>query len=206
MIKILVFGDSIAWGAFDCDYGGWVERLKTKYFKSYREGSGINVYNLSISSNDTKGVLHNLEKQLDIFNNIEPEEYVFLFSIGSNDPIYVDTRENINVPFKEFKDNLKKIVKLSKKYTSKIIFTGLLIVDEDKTKPWSENEYWENKDLKKYNDTIEKICKENSLDFIPLWDLLNKNDLKDGLHPNALGHQKIFNRINEYCQKSKKLR
>ena len=27
-----------------------------------------------------------------------------------------------------------------------------MIVDENKTKPWSENEYWENKDMKKYND------------------------------------------------------
>ncbi|MCK5416236.1 hypothetical protein KAI92_02295 [Candidatus Parcubacteria bacterium] len=53
MKKILVFGDSIAWGAFDCDYGGWVERLKIKYLKTYKK-EGLGVYNLSISSNNTK--------------------------------------------------------------------------------------------------------------------------------------------------------
>jgi lysophospholipase L1-like esterase len=28
MVKILVFGDSIAWGAFDLEKGGWVEKIK----------------------------------------------------------------------------------------------------------------------------------------------------------------------------------
>jgi len=201
MKKILIFGDSIAWGAFDFEYGGWVERLKTKYLGTYKKEE-IGVYNLSISSNDTRGILYSLEKELSIFNKIEPEEYIFLFSIGSNDPLYVDTRNNIRVPFDEFKNNLKKIIELSKKYTTKIVFTGLLTIDENKTMPWSEDEYWENKDLKKYNDAIKEVCDNNKLDFIPFWDLLDKNDLQDGLHPNSRGHEKIFNRVNEYFSKT----
>ncbi len=201
MKKILVFGDSISWGAFDYDYGGWVERLKTKYLKTYANGSGIGFYNLSISSNNTTGVLNSIEQEAEKFNRIEPEEYIFLFSIGSNDPVYINSRDNLGVPFDEYKNNLEKIINISKKFTSDIVFTGLIIVDEEKTKPWSENEYWENNDLKKYNDAIKDICNQHDLDFIPLWNILTKEDLFDGLHPNSSGHKKIFNRIDKYLSK-----
>lgn len=200
MTKVLIFGDSIAWGAFDEEHGGWVERLKTKYLKTFKE-EGVAVYNLAVSSNDTRGVLFALEKEVEIINFIEPEEYVFLFSIGSNDPLYVDSRDNVRVPFNEYKNNLKKIVELSKKYASRIIFTGLLIVDEEKTMPWSEDEFWENKDLRKYDDAIKEVCENNKIDFIPLWDLFGKDDLYDGLHPNSRGHEKIFNRVASFLEK-----
>jgi len=201
MKKILVFGDSIGWGAFDYEYGGWVERLKTKYFKTFEGEKSIGVYNLSVSSNTTKGVLDRIEKEVEKFNEIEPDKYVFLFAIGSNDPLYVNTKDDVWVPFDEFKENLGKIIEVSKKFSNEIIFTGLMIVDENKTKPWSEDEFWENEDLKKYNDAIENMCRENDLDFIPLWDVLEKEDLSDGLHPNASGHEKIFKRVDEHLSK-----
>ena len=56
MVKILVFGDSVAWGAFDNEKGGWVERLKTHFLQNYEEHR-IGVYNFSVSSNDTRDVL-----------------------------------------------------------------------------------------------------------------------------------------------------
>jgi len=201
MKKILIFGDSISWGAFDYERGGWVERLKTKYLDTYGSGGGIGVYNLSVSSNNTPGVLETIENDITKINKIEPEDYVFLFSIGSNDPVYIDTRENIGVPFDLYKNNLEKIIEISKKYTRDIIFTGLMMVDENKTKPWSENEYWENKDIKKYNDEIEIICKKHELDFIPLWNIITTNDLSDGLHPNTKGHEKIYNQVEKHLSK-----
>jgi lysophospholipase L1-like esterase len=196
MKKVLVFGDSIAWGAFDSECGGWVERLKIDYLKNFKE-KGVGIYNLAISSNDTRGVLHGIDKEIDIFNAIEPEEYIFLFSIGSNDAMYIDTKDNLLIPIDEFKNNLSKIIKFSQKHASKIIFTGLMAVDETLTKPWKENIYWENDDLKKYNDAIEGICKKEGFGFIPLWDVITKDDVPDGLHPNANGHEKIYTRVKE---------
>ncbi|NTU66654.1 MAG: hypothetical protein HGB08_01895 [Candidatus Moranbacteria bacterium] len=198
MKKILIFGDSISWGAFDDEKGGWVERLKTRYLDTFSEGKRIGVYNLSVSSNNTAGVLETIESDIEKFNKIEPEEYTLIFSIGSNDPVYVDTKDNVGVPFDSYRSNLEKIVEISKKYSNDIVFTGLMIVDEEKTKPWSENEYWENEDMKRYNDEIENICKKYDLDFIPLWDVLTKEDLSDGLHPNAKGHEKIYRRVENF--------
>ncbi len=197
MTKILVLGDSIAWGAFDTEQGGWVERLKTFFFQDYKE-KGIGVYNFSVSSNDTRGVLEFLEADIKKIDKIGKEDYILLFSVGSNDPGYIYNKNNVFVPQKEFEENLRKIIQIAKRYSKKIFFTGLMKVDEDLTKPWHANEFWENADIKKYNDIIENKCKEEQINFIPLFDLIDKSELSDGLHSNVEGHKKIFNRVKKY--------
>jgi len=196
MVKILVFGDSITWGAFDLESGGWVERLKTVYM-NMRPEVKYYVYNFGVSSNDTRGVLFELEKRLEIIEKIEPDDYIFVFSIGSNDCRYIKTKENKFVPIDEFESNLKKIISLTRKYSEKIIFTGFLEVDESKTKPWLEDEFWENDDLEEYDKKLKGICKSENIGFIPFLNLLTKEDLHDGLHPNSKGHRKIFERVKE---------
>ncbi|MFA6197717.1 MAG: GDSL-type esterase/lipase family protein [Patescibacteria group bacterium] len=200
MVKVLIFGDSIAWGAFDLEKGGWVERLKTYYLATF-ETEEVGVYNLGISSNDTRGLLFGLEKSISIFDAVEPEEYILLFAIGSNDARYIGKRDQPYIPIGEFKNNLEKIVELAKSHATKIVFTGLTIVNEQLTKPWRDDLFWENSDLKKYNDIIEELCQERGLSFIPLWDVLTEADLPDGLHPNAQGHIKIYQRVKDYLQK-----
>lgn len=200
MVKILVFGDSIAWWAFDNEKGGWVERLKTNFFQNYSD-QYIGVYNLAVSSNDTRGILKFLESDINKIDKIEPEEYILLFSIGSNDLRYIDKPDNIFVPQDEFEENLQKIIMIAKKYSKKIFFTGLMGVDDKLTQPWNENEFWQNKDIEKYDEIISRICRENQIHFIPLLNLINKSDLSDWLHPNTQGHEKIYNYIKEYISK-----
>jgi len=202
MVKILVFGDSITWGAFDKEKGGWVERLKTYYLKSYKE-IGVSIYNLGVSSNDTRGVLKFLEQDINKIQTIEQEEVTLLFSIGSNDPRYIKNKNNIFISESEFLENLKKIIEIGKKYSNKMIFTGLLKVDDNLTQPWTANEFWDNQDIIEYDKIIENVCKEKNIDFIPLIDLLDINkDLEDGLHPNSKGHIKIYETVKEYIEKN----
>jgi len=196
MVKILVFGDSIAWGAFDNEKGGWVERLKTHFLQNYRE-QGVGIYNLSVSSNDSRGVLKFLESDIEKINQIEKEDLILLFSIGSNDPRYIDEPKNIFISKKEFDENLQKIIDIAKKHSKNIIFTGLMKVDDKLTQPWNENEFWKNKDIKNYDSIISKKCTENKINFIPLFNIINESDLSDGLHPNTKGHEKVFNNIKK---------
>lgn len=200
MSKILVFGDSISWGAFDTELGGWVERLKTYFLGNYKERD-ISVYNLSVSSNDTRGVLEFLEQDINKINKIEFEDLTLLFSIGSNDPRYIDVEANVVVPEAEFRENIKNIIDEAKVFSTRVVFTGLTIVDDRITQPWNGNEYWSNSDIKRYDQIIEKICKDNNIDFIPLIDAIAISDLSDGLHPNSNGHEKIFERVKNYFQK-----
>lgn len=205
MVKILIFGDSITWGAFDTEHGGWVERLKI-YFFNQTSGPFHDVYNLGISSDDTRGLLFRLEKQMEIIEKIEPEEYIFIFSIGSNDCRYIKTKENKVVSINEFEENLKEIINLAKKYSYKIIFTGFTIIDESKIPPipWGETEYYEKDDLEEYNNRLKKICEDNKLLFIPMWNVISFPDLdEDGLHLNSKGHEKIFEKVKEFLIKEK---
>ena len=43
VMKICVFGDSIAWGACDFEKGGWADRLKTYFLAGDND---IDLYNL----------------------------------------------------------------------------------------------------------------------------------------------------------------
>ncbi len=197
MVKILVFGDSIAWGAFDSKYGGWVSRLKSYFLKEYNK-TEVGVYNLAVSSNDTRGVLKFLENDINKITKIEKEDLILLFSIGSNDLMYFKNRENINIDLLEFERNLKEIIEISKKYSKIIIFTGLLKVNDKLTQPWHRDEYWENRDIKIYDEVIRKICEQEKVIFLEFLDLIKENDLEDGLHPDAIGHEKIFYRVRDY--------
>ena len=124
-----------------------------------------------------------------------------MFSIGSNDPGYIEYKNNIIIPKSQLISNIKKFIEISKKYTDKIIFTELIQINNNITLPWIANEYWNNEDMVEYDNIIENICKEKNIDFIPLIDLLDIiEDLEDGLHPNTKGHKKIYKRVKEFLE------
>lgn len=203
MTKICIRGDSIARGAFDYDEWWWANRLHKWWLKNNNY-----IYNLSISSNDTRWVLFAMEKQIEIIKKVEDEKaYVYIFAIGINDARYINKKLNKVVPIKEFKANLQEIIKLSKVTTNKIMFLGISQVDESKTsqvckEPW---EFYDNDDLKEYNKCIENTCKENNIDFISIWGLLNPSQFEDGLHPDWENHKIIFEKVKNYIiDKTKK--
>jgi len=192
--KILVFGDSIAWGAFDTEKGGWVERLKIHFLNNYGQ-KGIGVYNLAVSGANTDHIRRHLRADVNKITDIESEDMIVVFSIGSNDPAYINTREKVFVRPDKFKENITSLITLSKKLAKRTVFTGLMKVDEKMTKPWDEDLYWENSDIEEYNQIIIDQCRQNKIGFIPLIDLITVDDLADGLHPNSEGHRKIFERV-----------
>ncbi len=46
-----------------------------------------------------------------------------------------------------------------------------------------------------YDAALEKLCKNNTIKYIAMQDILQKADFIDGLHPNHNGHKKICNYI-----------
>ncbi len=199
MAKILVFGDSIAWGAFDLEKGGWVERLKVYFLKKASKtmsSEDFYLYNFGMESDTSNGIFYRFEKQIEIAEKIEPtKKHVLIFAIGINDS--ADYKNERGVLKEKFEKNINLIINKAKKITNKIFFIGLTNVDEAKTNPTSFDKdlYYYNKNLKEYDRVIEKICKEENLNFISFQGLLSKEDLHDGLHPNAKGHKKIFERV-----------
>jgi len=119
--------------------------------------------------------------------------------------MYVKSKDGPQISLEKFKNNLKELIKQAEKFTKKVIFSGGLKVEESKTTPvsWDSGLHYTNKNIQKYNQIIKSVCQEHKLLFIDIFDLLDKSDLEDGLHPNSQGHQKIFERVRDFLLKNK---
>jgi len=198
MEKIInIFGDSITWGAFD-EKGGWADRLKN--FLMADKQNYFEVYNLGISGDDTEGLL----KRFEIENNFRNPD-VIIVAIGINDSYRINSRENPRISLEIFSKNLEKILDKTDISKKQLIFVGLTKVDERKMMPtpWESNKYYENKNISVYNEKIKEFCSENDLLFIEMFNLLNDDDLEDGLHPNSIGHEKMFLRVKDFLVENK---
>lgn len=197
MSTICVFGDSITWGAFDNEKGGWVERLRTSLWRK-----DIDVYNLGVSGDTTTDLLERFEVEC---KAREPD--VILISIGINDSQHINNLPRTGLA--RFKSNIQKLIEIGQKFTSKIAFLGFNPVDESKTTPipWSPEKHYTNGNIQKYNDIVKSVCGENNLPFIGIfeeWMKVNYRELlEDGLHPNSKGHQKIFEIVKEFLVENK---
>jgi len=194
---ICVFGDSIAWGAWDPENGGWTSR-----FRRYCETNelDVEVYNLGVSGDNT----YNLLERFDCESRARTPDMT-LIAIGINDSQYINTKENPRVALSDFQANLSKLVAQASKYTNDIILISPTNVDESKVMPisWKPEKYYDNENIGIYTAKMKELCTGQNPRFIDLLNLLDNADLCDGLHPNAQGHEKIFLQINDYLLSNK---
>lgn len=188
-MNICIFGDSITWGAYDPQNGGWVNRLRN-YFEA--QDKDIDVYNLGVSGDSTIDLLDRIEIEAK-----SREANLFVFAIGVNDAQFIHSTNSNRISDNDFENNIKKLFEIANKFTSKIIFVGLTLIDEAKTKPipWNTDKTYTNERIRNFDKIIEDFCSKHNLKFIPINDLLNNGDLIDGLHPNTQGHIKIFEKV-----------
>ncbi|TRZ64349.1 MAG: hypothetical protein D4Q79_01760, partial [Spirochaetia bacterium] len=92
-------------------------------------------------------------------------------------------------------------------FSEKIVFIGLTPVEESKTTPipWNTDKFYKNEYIQKYDGIIKKVCEENNLSFVEVFERLkgNENLSEDGLHPNSEGHQKIFEIVKDFLINNK---
>lgn len=185
---ICVFGDSIAFGMNDLK-GGWVNRLKSDY----------NIINKSIPGHKTTDRIKTIS---DILEEVKPD--LTMIALGINDSSMNFGKNSVNIEV--FEKTYSELVKISKKYTKKIICIGLTYVDEKKLNPRPIIIYKSrsNSEVKKYDSIINKIAKKEKVHYLSMYDLLNDDDLSDGLHPNTLGHEKMYKVIKKELLKLSK--
>lgn len=189
---ICVFGDSTCWGAWDLEKGGWVNRLWFD-LADQKDENYIEIYNLSISGGTTETILERFENEAKV-----RKADMLIFQTGGNDASYEVSLDICLVSVEKFKQNLKEIINRAKKITNSIVFMDLKNCDETKTMPVSwANVYYSNANIKKYSQIMQEVCAENQVLFLDLDDLEN-TDFEDGLHPNSVGHQKIFIKVKEF--------
>lgn len=137
----------------------------------------------------------------------EDEETIIFFAIGINDSQFIQSKNDFRTSPEKFKDNIHYLIKLSSKFTSKVIFIGFTPVDESQTTPvlWNANYSYKNEYISKYNEIIKSTCQENNIHFINMYEEFKKLDhkslLEDGVHPNSAGHKKIFGIVRDFLLK-----
>lgn len=203
MTQILVFGDSVIYGAWD-EKGGWAGRLKslvTEKIIATKRKFYCTLHNLGISGNTTNDLLERFESET-TQRLKEKDDTIVIFGIGANDSI----RDRKNIPWtapEKFRENLGKLIEIAQKYSSKIIFIGMTPVDEAKASPvfWDADVLYSNAHLEKYNEIIKSVCIKNNAQFIDIFEKWIKSDykklLEDGLHPNSRGHRKILGEVKK---------
>jgi len=208
MTQILIFGDSITYGAWDKE-GGWVQRLRRFLDEKNLTSPDFYfvVYNLGISGNTSEDLLERFEFETKQRLK-EHKETIVAFAIGINDSQFVHSEGDHRVPIEKFKSNLQKLIKLAQKFSLKIIFVGLTPVDEKRTTPipWDSDKFYKNEYIEKYNQVIKKVCEENKIYFIEIFEKFKATGyqelLEDGLHPNSKGHKRIFEIVKDFLIKN----
>ena len=204
MARILVFGDSIAYGAWDTMRGGWADRLKVFCMERELENPEFNypVYNLGLSGDNTNNLLKRFGFETKQRMKLK-EETIIIVAIGVNDSQVGKIGINIEL----FKSNVEKLCSVASKFSLKIIFIGLNPIDDSRTNPipWDENMFYANERIKKYDNIIKSVCEEKQVYFIDMLSEFNKLDykklLEDGLHLNSEGHRKMFEIVRDFLTK-----
>jgi len=195
--SICIFGDSTAWGAWDMEKGGWVNRLWL--YAGKKTDCECNIYNLSISGGTTETILERFESEAKT-----RKADGLIFQSGGNDSYLKGKNGPNQIPLEKFKNNLEQIIKRAKNITQNIIFIGFKNVDESKTTPVSWKDiYYINAEIKKYDETIREVCNQYNIPYLNIFGLLDVNDFEDGLHPNAVGHEKIFIKVRDFLTLNK---
>lgn len=188
-MNIIVLGDSIAWGAFDEQKGGWVERLKTHLFKH-----DCFVYNCSVSGDTSADLLCRMAIEIKARKD-KNEDLGIIIAIGANDCGFDNTKK-LAATLPTYHEHINEMYKYAKNHTDNILFVGLTQVDDKRTQPvhWDENLNYNNEHTKQYNDALKQVCVLNKIMYVSLIDL-KSNNFVDGVHPNKTTHQQIFLRV-----------
>jgi lysophospholipase L1-like esterase len=54
-----------------------------------------------------------------------------------------------------------------------------------------------------YNNLLKETAEQEQVSFVDMLDVVGSQDLEDGMHPTAQGHEKMFVRIKDFLEDNK---
>lgn len=188
----IIFGDSITYGLYDKEMCGWVNRIRNILENKTNNNF---IINLGIPGQSSTDIKNRFEIELkNRYNNTD--NFILIYAIGIKDALILNKKPN---HIQIFKENIKYIIDITKKYTNNIYFIGLLQPDYEKRKEYQKE------NVLNIDNTLENICQEELVEYIKILDLIDKKYLTDGLHPNNEGHKIISKFILEKILKYAKI-
>ncbi len=211
MSKIVVLGDSIAYGKWD-EQGGWVQRLRSYIDKAFNieQNKNLQVYNLGIPGEVTTRLVERAQKELSDRVKLADtgKNNLVIVAVGINDTNNDNWMTGKKTSPEDFKNNIKDIVSTINLLEGKPIILGLTPINEEKYSERFPNRL-ENKTIKEYDQYLSEFSKSMGIFYIALFDVLitktYTSTLIDGIHPNSNGHEMIFQAVKEFLEKEKLL-
>lgn len=198
-MRLLIFGDSITQGYYDRE-GGWADRLRREYMERRIEGrANINVFNLGISGDGSRDILRRIGGEISARQS-PGEQIIVMIAIGANDSIVGDSDHSATPD--EFESNLHEIIEIARTAADRVILIeSIPCYDElsDPT-PWDQTISFVDARIREYNTILRRVAHESGCVVFALYDafaaLESRADrLPDGVHPDDIGHQMIYNEI-----------
>jgi lysophospholipase L1-like esterase len=200
MKKIFIFGDSIAYGAWD-PQGGWVERLRQWVFVTTRGeyNRGTFLYNLSVAGDTTADLLRRFPTEI---GARQPGDFI-VFAAGINDAQCINGQPMATPA--DVCTNVRALIQRARACAPRLCWVGLTPVDEARTTPipWMPDRSYRNATVAEFEAAIKRTAAEEAIPYIDLFsawtaDRAYRQLLFDGIHPNAAGHAQICERIKAF--------
>lgn len=196
-MRVLVFGDSITYGAWDTE-AGWVERLKRDAHKQTVQSQGsdkLQIINLGIGGDSSSKILKRMPAEIEArYSASWP--FMFIITFGANDERTNDGK--VETPIEQFEANISAIIALAKKHSEKIMFIGIPPIGKPVVE-FKGQEYSDER-VKQHEQRLEAIVEEAGLTFVPIRPAFEQAGLDklysyDHIHPNDKGHQLIYETV-----------
>lgn len=192
-MRILIFGDSITYGAWDTE-GGWVERLKRDLHTQVVQSNGIvkrQIFNLGIGGDTSTKILRRMPAEIEARRSAK-WPLLLVFTFGANDERFLNGEPEISI--EEFTKNTEQIIAIAKHYTDTILFIGSAPLGEQRI-DFGGYEYSDER-IKEYEQIMRDIVAHADIPFVPIrpiFETARPDTLfsHDGLHPNDKGHRLI---------------
>jgi lysophospholipase L1-like esterase len=203
MKRVLVFGDSVEYGAWDTD-GGWVDRVKRSSHAQTVATQGknkIQIFNLGIGGDTSRNILARLKHEIDARNH-PSWDLKLVFSFGTNDSRLNDGVAT--VPLEEFAANAKVIIEIAKNYTDDMLIVGNPPLGKAIV-PFKDVVF-DDANVKQYDEVLADVASRNSVLFVPLRPLFEGSTemlfVYDNIHPNKTGHELICRQVEKHILNS----
>lgn len=178
--SICIFGDSIVYAHTDPMRGGWPGRLKHALAGANDTGA---VYALGIPGNTVRDVADRIEVEAAARH---PELVIIAVGTADSPNEFSDP-----TPLETFDAAFRALIETARGVTSRILVVTPPNINEDLA-----TYGFANRALQPYVEVIKSVAQAEELPCVDLFGILSNDDFdRDGLHPAASGHEKMFDSV-----------
>ncbi len=200
--KIVVFGDSIAYGKWDSD-GGWVAQLR-KYIDekhNISHGGNYQIFNSSIPGEIAPRLVQRLALEANF--RFWPEEKNFaIIAVGLNDSNPGNWMAGEQTTEVNFKKSISQIIDTFREKNIEILILGLTPVVE--VKRIKQNSQFTEKLAAIYDRYLKEVATKERVNYLEMNQYLREHGCEDhivdGVHLDHAGHELIFSRVRDYLE------